>query len=329
MIHPTQTTPSMTVAVVIPCYRVKRQICQLVAQIPPLVSLIVAVDDACPEQSGEYLKANCSDPRLKLVVHSVNQGVGGAVMTGISAALEAGAEVVVKLDGDGQMDPEYLPALLRPILKGRADFTKGTRFYDLEALRDMPWVRRVGNLGLTVLTKFSSGHWHMSDPTNGYVAIHRSAWSRLATSRLDKRYFFETSLLIQLNIIRAVIQDVAIPARYADEHSSLSVSHSMMTFPGKLLKGLIQRVIWRYFIYEVSAVTLFLLAGVPLMVLGIAFGAVEWIHASQRGVYASAGTVALALLPTLLGFQLILQAMLLDVMDRPSEPLTASETDAS
>jgi len=329
MTDSTQPTPSMTVAVVIPCYRVKRQICQLIAQIPPLVSIIVAVDDACPEGSGDYLEANCADPRLKLVKHSVNQGVGGAVMTGVSAALAAGAEVAVKLDGDGQMDPAYLSTLLRPILKGRADFTKGTRFYDLEALRHMPWVRRVGNLGLSVLTKFSSGHWHMSDPTNGYLAIHRAAWSRLATSRLDKRYFFETSLLIQLNIIRAVVQDVAIPARYADEHSSLSVSHSMMTFPGKLLKGLIQRIIWRYFIYEVSAVTLFILAGAPMVVLGVAFGAFEWVRASQHGVYASAGTVALALLPTLLGFQLLLQAMLLDVMDRPSLPLTASETDAS
>ncbi|MFZ4763551.1 MAG: glycosyltransferase family 2 protein [Roseimicrobium sp.] len=315
----------MRVAVVIPCFRVKAHIVELVKSIPPTVSVIVAVDDACPEGSGAHLRSLCDDPRLQILTHEVNQGVGGAVVTGCRAALAAGSDVVVKLDGDGQMDPAHLPRLLKPITAGKADFTKGNRFYDLDALKQMPLVRRLGNLALTVLTKFASGHWHVSDPTNGYVAIHRTVLSRLDLSRLDKRYFFETSLLIQLNILRAVLHDVPIPARYADEKSNLSVLNTLLTFPGKLLRGFATRFVWRYFIYEVSAVTLFTMAGLPLLAAGTLFGGVEWVRAAQQGAFASAGTVALALLPTILGCQLLLQAMLLDVMEKPTVPLSAAD----
>lgn len=319
----------MRVAVVIPCYRVKAHLVELVKTIPPSVHQVFVVDDACPEGSGAHLRSQCQDPRVEILTHEVNQGVGGAVVTGCRAALAAGADVVVKLDGDGQMDPRHLPRLLAPILAGRADFTKGNRFFDLDALRQMPLVRRFGNLALTVLTKFASGHWHVSDPTNGYVALHRTVLARLDFSRLDRRYFFETSLLIQLNILRAVIHDVPIPARYADEKSNLSVSHSLMTFPGKLLRGFVSRFVWRYFIYEVNAVTLFTLAGVPLVLAGVGFGGVEWVRSAREGAFASAGTVALALLPTILGCQLLLQAMLLDVMEKPTLPLSTDEVSES
>jgi len=314
--------PHTPIAVVIPCYRVSRHILDVIAGIPPWVTGIYAVDDHCPENTGDLLASRCSDPRLRILRHAANQGVGGATCTGYAAALEDGFEIIVKMDGDGQMDPAFLPRLVHPVRSRLADFTKGNRLYDLRALRQMPVARRVGNLGLTLLTKAASGFWHISDPTNGYTAIHKSALRLVNTDRLSRRYFFESSTLIQLNIIRAVAVDVPIPARYGSEQSSLNIWRALFGFPPRLLRGLAQRIIWRYFIYDISAVTILLVAGGALTVLGAAFGAYHWIIGALSGQFQSSGTIGIALLLIILGFQMLLQAIVLDVVDKPLGPLS-------
>jgi len=286
------------------------------------VDFIIAVDDLCPEKSGEWLRAQCNHPSLSVLFHEENQGVGGAMITGCKAALDMGAEVVVKMDGDGQMDSRFLGRLIAPLLAGRADFAKGNRFFDLRALRSMPRTRRIGNFGLTLLTKAASGFWHLSDPTNGYFALRRGALGLVNFHLLDRRYFFEISLLVQLNVVRAVAVDVPIPALYADENSSLSPMRALMTFPGKLIRGFAHRIWWRYFIYDINIVSVFLVAGLFLFAGGGLFGAWRWSANVEVGINQSAGTVALAMLPMLLGFQMLLQAMVLDVMDKPSQPVS-------
>jgi hypothetical protein len=220
------------------------------------------------------------------------------------------------------MDPARLPNLVHPIASGVSDFAKGNRFVHLEHLRAMPVTRRLGNIGLTFLTKFASGQWHLSDPTNGYLAIHREALKLLSLKRLSCGYFFETSLLIQLNIIRAVTLDIPIEARYCDEHSSLSIPHVLFGFPPRLLWGLMQRLLWRYCFYDVTATTFCLIAGGTLTVAGASFGAYRWIQGSLTRQFQSAGVVALSLLPTIVGLQLLLQALVLDVIDSPRMPLS-------
>jgi hypothetical protein len=279
------------------------------------------VDDCCPEKSGDLLAAQCKDPRLHILRHTTNQGVGGATCTGYAAALAAGFEIMVKMDGDGQMDPQYLPRLVHPIVSGQADFAKGNRFFDFRALRQMPRARRFGNLGLTLLTKAASGFWHISDPTNGYTAVHRSALQLINLDRLSKRYFFETSILIHLNIIRALAMDVPIPASYGSEQSSLNIGKALLEFPPQLLRGLAQRIIWRYFIYDMSAVTILILAGSVLTTLGVAFGAYHWVIGAISGQFQSSGAIGISMLLILVGFQMLLQAIVLDVMDKPLAPL--------
>jgi dolichol-phosphate mannosyltransferase len=313
--------PGTPVAVIIPCYRVARHILDVIAGIPQWVTGIYVVDDCCPEKTGDLLASNCKDARLHILRHSVNQGVGGATCTGYAAALADGFEILVKMDGDGQMDPAFLPRLVNPITSGLADFTKGNRLYDFRALRQMPRKRRLGNLGLTLLTKAASGFWHISDPTNGYTAIHKSALKLINLERLSKRYFFETSLLIHLNIIRAVAVDVPIPARYGSEQSSLNVWKALLEFPPQLVWGLAQRIVRRYFIYDVSAVTILIVAGVAVTSLGVAFGAYHWVLGALSGQLQSSGTVAIAMLLIIVGFQMLLQAIVLDVIDKPLFPL--------
>ena len=316
------------IAIAIPCYKVKQHILNVIRGIPTWVDCIFAIDDACPQQSGNFIVENCTDSRVKVLFHKENKGVGGATITGYRAALEAGCDIVVKMDGDDQMDPGFLPRLLRPILSGHADFTKGNRFYDFEALRQMPLVRRIGNLGLTILTKAASGYWNIADPTNGYTAVHTSTLRILSLDLIAPRYFFETSMLIQLNIVRAVAHDVPIPARYGSETSSLSIWRALVGFPPRLIAGFFRRLLWRYFIYDINAVTILLVVGLLSSGFGIGFGLYRWLviglaqHQTQ-----SAGTVAVALLPTLLGFQMLLQAIVLDLTDRPSIPLSRLVSD--
>ena len=319
--NPPPSLPKSKIAVVIPCYRVKGQILEVLKGIPSWVDSVFAIDDCCPQLSGKYLEKNCSDSRLTVIYHEANSGVGGATTTGYRAALNDRCEIIIKMDGDDQMDPAYLERLVRPILIGHADFTKGNRFYDLYALRQMPLTRRIGNLGLTLLTKAVSGYWNVADPTNGYTAVHASALSMLSLDRLSNRYFFETSMLVQLNIVRAMAHDVPIPARYGNEESSLSIGRALFGFPPRLMLGFIRRILWRYFIHDLSAVTVLLVAGSILTFFGIGFGSYSWIQGSSEARYQSAGTVALAILPTILGFQMLLQAVMFDVMDRPTIPL--------
>ena len=310
------------IAVVIPCYRVRDKIVDVVDSVLPIADFVIAVDDCCPEKSGQFLRESRTDPKLTILFHEKNQGVGGAMITGFQVALEAGADIVVKMDGDGQMEAKHLPRLIGPLLARKADFTKGNRFFDLRALRAMPLVRRFGNFGLTLLSKAASGFWHLSDPTNGYFALRANALRLLNFHLLAPRYFFEISLLIQLNVIRAIAFDVPIPAKYADENSSLSPWRALCTFPSKLAGGLVHRIWWRYFIYDINIVTVFLITGAFLFFGGGAFGAWRWSHNWIYDREQSAGTVAVAMLPMILGFQMLLQAVVLDMMDKPDSPIS-------
>ena len=243
------------------------------------------------------------------------------MITGYRQAIRDGIDVCVKMDADDQMDPSYLVDIVEPLVAGRADYTKGNRFHDPEALRRMPFVRKVGNAGLSFLIKASSGQWHIFDPTNGYTAIHRVALTSFDLGRLHPRYFFESSMLIMMRRIGAVVEDVPMPARYGDEPSHLSVGRTLLEFPWLLVRHGLRRVGWQYFLADFNAVSLFLVTGVPLVAYGVLFGLYHWIDSYLRNVLTPTGTVMLAVLPLILGFQLLLQALVLDVQSAPRRPL--------
>jgi dolichol-phosphate mannosyltransferase len=311
------------IAIVIPSYKVRDSLLGVLESVPALIDKIYVVDDGCPQESGRHVEERCKDRRVSVLRMGRNSGVGAATLHGFGQAFADGADIAVKLDGDGQMRAEYLPDLLAPIITGRADFSKGNRFYDLKRLEQMPVVRRVGNIGLSLMTKFASGHWHISDPTNGFLAIHRAAFSRLSEHLIAKRFFFETSLLIHLNIIRATVVDVPVPARYGDETSNLSIVRSLFEFPLKLLQHFCRRVLFRYFLLDINAASVFFVAGVVLFFSGAGFAIYRWHEGAMSGTPQTSGTVALALTPTILGAQMILQAILIDIITPPVHPIQA------
>jgi len=309
------------ITVVIPCYKVSAHICALLQKIGSDVDSIFVVDDCCPENSGALVEKNCNDPRVRVIYHTINQGVGGAVLTGYQAAIAVGADVIVKLDGDGQMDPALIPAFVAPILRGEADYTKGNRFFEIETVRQMPMIRLIGNVGLSFLTKLSSGYWNLFDPTNGYTAISAKVAERLPAYKISRRYFFESDMLFRLNTMRAVVMDIPMFAKYEDEQSNLKVSRELPRFLFNNLRNLGKRIAYNYFIRNFNYATLELLFGLPLLSFGVIFGAISWIGQTHQGTLASAGTVMLAALPVIMGLQLILGFVNYDMTSVPSTPL--------
>ena len=304
------------ISVVIPSYKVSKYILDVIKDIPEFVNHIIIVDDKCPQNSGQIAKTS-TDNRVIICYHEKNLGVGGAVITGYKKALELNSDIVIKIDGDGQMDVNYMQKLIQPILDGKADYTKGNRFTDFKALRAMPKVRLFGNSGLSFLVKAASGYWNLMDPTNGYTAINKHALEVLDLDNIAKRYFFESDMLINLNIENAVVVDVEIPAKYGDEESSLSITKTLVGFPPKLFKGLCKRIFLKYFIYDFNMLSLYLVVGLPMLFFGIVFESIKWIEAIVSNIETSIGTIMLAVLPIILGTQFILQAIQIDMNNIP------------
>jgi glycosyltransferase involved in cell wall biosynthesis len=306
----------MNISVVIPSYKVSKHILDVINDIPEFVNHIIVVDDKCPQNSGNIAERS-NDKRVVVCYHEINQGVGGAVVTGYKKALELNSDIVIKVDGDGQMDVNYMQKLIQPIVDKKADYTKGNRFTDFKALRQMPKIRLFGNSGLSFLVKASSGYWNMMDPTNGYTAINKHALEELDLDNLAKRYFFESDMLINLNIENAVVSDVDIPAKYGDEESSLSVTKTLFGFPPKLFKGLCKRIFLKYFIYDFNMLSLYLVLGLPMVLFGTGWGIIKWIEAILTNASTSIGTIMLAVLPIILGTQFLLQAIQIDMNNIP------------
>lgn len=308
------------VVVVVPAYRVEREIGAVLRELPPWVQHVVVVDDASDDGTGAAVEA-VGDARVELLRHPTNRGVGGAMRSGFARALELRADVVVKMDGDGQMDPRALPELVAPLLRGEADYTKGNRFRDLTALADMPPLRRAGNMALSFLVKAATGYWHCFDPTNGFVAIRGEVLAALPLGRVDRSYYFETSMLERLYLLGAVVRDVPIPARYGSERSQLSIPRVLVEFPARLARGLVRRLVLKNFLYDFGMESVYLLLGVPMLAFGVLYGGINWVRYARAGVGAPVGTVMVAALLVLLGFQLLLSAVAIDLASEPSEPL--------
>lgn len=309
------------VAVVIPSYKVTRHILGVIAGIGPEVARIYVVDDRCPDGSGAFVREHCRDPRVVVLDHTENQGVGGAVMSGYRAAIADGAAVIVKIDGDGQMDGGLIPAFVAPILAGEADYTKGNRFFDLERLHAMPPMRLFGNAVLSFITKLSSGYWDLFDPTNGYTAIHADCARYLPFDKISRRYFFESDMLFRLNILGAVVTDVPMDAVYGDEVSNLKISKVATEFFGKHLRNFGKRIFYNYYLRNMSVASIELPLGILLTLFGTIYGLTQWSASARSGVETPAGTVMLAALPVIMGVQLILAFLAHDVASVPRRPL--------
>ena len=310
------------ISIVIPSFKVKKQILEVLSSIGPEVSKIFVIDDCCPEGSGKFVLENCKDQRVEVIFHDENLGVGGAVITGFHRAIEAGADVIVKIDGDGQMNPTLISKFTAPILSGKADYAKGNRFFNIEDVVAMPPTRIFGNVLLSFITKLSSGYWDIFDPTNGYVAISAKVANVLPLKKISKRYFFESDMLFRLNTVRAVVVDIPMRAMYADEVSNLKISKILGEFLFSNLRNFLKRIFYNYYLRDMSIASLELPVGLVLFNFGIVFGVIKWYESMQANASATpAGTVMLAALPVLMGLQFLLSFISYDIQSVPKSSL--------
>ena len=305
------------IAVVIPCYKVKSFILEVIADVPEIVDKIFVVDDACPEQSGKFVEENCKDQRVSVLYNKENLGVGGAVIHGYKQAIEQDFNIVVKIDGDGQMEGKLISKFITPIINKEADYTKGNRFYNPCFLRKMPRVRLIGNAILSFASKLSSGYWDIFDPTNGFTAISVNALKQLPLDKIANRYFFESDMLFRLNILRAVVMDIPMQAKYGDEISNFKISENIIPFAQGNLKNLAKRIFYNYYLRNFSLASIELVLGILLMAFGTIYGISHWSSTTT----ATAGTVMVAALPIIVGFQSLLSFINYDVNSLPKNAI--------
>lgn len=309
------------IAVIIPCYKETSKIIDVLKGIPNYVDSIYVVDDCCPDGTGKFVQENAKDKRITVLTHEHNQGVGGAVVSGYKNAIVDDMDIAVKIDGDGQMDPLLIERFVTPIAIGLADYTKGNRFFRPENVRKMPKARLFGNAVLSFMTKFSSGYWHIFDPTNGYTAIHTKILRCMNLDKLSKGYFFESDMLYRLNITRAVVEDIPMQAVYQDEQSSLHIGKVIPKFLAGHMRNFGRRIFYNYLLRDFSIATLELFLGLALVLFGFIYGLSGWTISLSTGIEASAGTVMLSALPIILGLQFLLSFLQYDIEAVPKTPL--------
>ncbi len=309
----------MKVFVVIPCYKVSKHILPLIQKIGPEVDKIIAVDDSCPESSGLLLKSKCKDGRLKIIYNDVNLGVGGSMIAGYKQSIIDGADIVVKIDGDGQMDPKLIQAFIQPIITNKADYTKGNRFFDLKEIRQMPASRIIGNAVLSFLTKFSTGYWNIFDPTNGYTAISSKALVTLDFEKISNRFFFESDMLFRLGIGRYVVKDIPIHSIYGEEVSNLKIYKAIPEFLYKNLINFFKRIFYNYYLRDMNLASIELPFGFLMFFYGLYLAFSSWSNSHLTGISSPTGSLMLAMILITLGFQLLLSFFSFDISNTPKK----------
>lgn len=306
------------ICVIIPAYNASQTIRLVISTLPEWVDQIIVVNDCSRDDTSGTLD-ELSDRRLTVLTHEKNCGVGGAMKSGYAEGLKGEGDIFVKVDSDGQMDPNQIHRLLDPIIAKEFNYTKGNRFLHTKQLKAMPVLRRIGNFVMSFLSKIATGFWNIFDPTNGFTAISRQTLELIDLNQLDDTYYFETSLLEALYLVRAPIKDVSIHAIYNGEKSYLSETKVLFQFPVKMIGTFFNRIHLTYFMQDFNAVSIFLVVGSISLLFGFIWGVIQWRIASLANTPASTGTIMVAVLPIFLGIQLLLEAIVLDTQNIPKE----------
>ena len=309
--------------VILPAYNEGGYVARVVSRIPDWVDGIIIVDDASTDDTLRVAES-LADTRVQVHHHETNKGVGGAMVTGFRAALDGGYDVAIKMDADDQMDAEELPVLVRPIELGMADYTKGNRFRRTGRPSSMPGRRWFGNVVLSFLTKVASGYWHVFDPQCGFIAITAPTLRVLKLDGIARDYFFENDMLIRLNVIDARVVDVDTSALYGNETSHVRIGRVSWTFPPRLARGFVWRFVRRHLMNDFGLIGFLAVVGAAFTLFGTLFGLYHWIESISTGIPATSGTVMVAVVPLILGIQMLLQALSLEVQSSAG----ASETRA-
>lgn len=313
------------ISVVVPAYNEEELVGETLSGIPGYVDKIYVVDDHSTDRTGEIIKKfQKRDPRIAFIRNGKNGGVGAAIIAGYKKTLQDKRDIAVVMAGDNQMDPEQLPNLLEPIVKGEADYTKGNRLLSQEYRRGMNKWRSLGNSLLTFLTKIASGYWQLMDPQNGYTAISEAVLERITLDSVYPRYGYCNDLLVKLNVFGARVMDIAMPARYGKEKSRIKYSKYIPKVSYLLLKNFFWRLKMKHTILSFHPLVLFYIFGIILTPIGFFCGLCSLYYKFVLGEPLFVRGV-LSLLLFILGIQFLFFAMLFDMQVNNSENRTGKQ----
>lgn len=259
------------ISVVVPAYNEENLIEKTLKGIPAYVDWIIVVDDASTDKTREVIERIArDDERIILIRHKQNQGVGGAIMSGYKKAIELESDVTVVMAGDGQMDPDDLPKILKPIVSGETDYTKGNRLFTQNAWNNIPHYRYLGNSFLSLFTKIASGYWHIADSQCGFTGISLNALKTLDLDKIYKRYGMPNDLLIRLNEYDFKVRDVPVKPIYnIGERSGIKLSRVIPSILWLLFKGFWRRLFIKYVIKDFHPLVFFYLLSFILFLSSI------------------------------------------------------------
>jgi dolichol-phosphate mannosyltransferase len=305
------------IAISLPTYKSINQILNVLKDIPEFVDRVFVVDDKCPDKTGQFVLENKTklnnQNSIEVLFNKENMGVGGATIRGYEEAIASGMDFVIKIDSDGQMDLKLIPVFLQAIIETQSDYVKGNRFFSVESLSQMPTVRLIGNAVLSFMSKLSSGYWKVFDPTNGFTVIRVSSLKMIDLDKVNKRFFFESDLLFRLGLASAYVVDVPMSSLYADEKSNISIPKIVPPFIYHHIKNFLKRLLYRYIIHDFNMGSLFLISGSSILGFGVLYGAYNWIHYYKINTFAPVGTIMIAAITIMMGFQLLLAFLLVDI----------------
>lgn len=299
---------------VVPAYNEELLISKTVALMPEFVDLILVVNDGSTDRTLEVLQGLKDDYKNLEVLDNVeNRGLGFSLVRGYKEALTRDIDIIGTLAGDAQCDSDYLSKLCDKLIDEDLDYAKANRFTSLDALKAMPPFRRVGNIVISLINKFATGYYSIMDSQNGYGVFKRSTMAQVPFELVGERYDYENTMLLAMGVINGRVKDVPVPAIYGDEVSTIKFFPTMRRALSVLFAGFWRRIYYKYVIFDFHPLALFLFSGLLLALGGFAFGLYLAVARIFWGAQPTSGTVMLSVLPLLVGFQLLLTAILMDV----------------
>jgi glycosyltransferase involved in cell wall biosynthesis len=300
------------VAVVVPAHDEEKLIAETIRSIPDFVDRVIVVDDA--SRDGTVAAARGSgDPRIEVIEHEKNQGVGAAIITGYRRALEERIDVTAVMAADAQMDPADLETLVAPVARREVDYAKANRLFTGRAWEIIPRYRYLGNAFLSLITKIASGYWHVADSQSGYTAISLEMLELLDLDRIYPRYGFPNDMLVHLNVWNARVRDYpSRPIYGVGERSGIRLRKVVPSISWLLIKGFFWRMREKYVIRDFHPLVFFYLLGLVMGLLGLGLGIAE-VVLRILGNHITAATVVLVALLLIFGSQFSLFAMWFDM----------------
>lgn len=305
---------NLKVAAILPAYNEEKLIAKTITTLPDYIDDIIAVDDCSSDNTLQIIENLAKeDKRVKAVHLDPNEGIGGAYLHGFEKALGDDMDLVVTMAGDAQCNPDYISKMIDTLIDDNLDYVKANRFVHLDALQQMPKFRRIGNTIITILTKFSTGYYSIFDSQNGYGVFKAKTLENMPMEAIGRRYDYENTLLIALSIMGAKVKDEPVPAIYGEEVSTIPVFMTTLRALRVVWKGFWKRIYYKYVVYGLHPIALFLFSGLLLTLIGSVCGLFILFEKIFNNLSPSTGTVMLCVLPLILGFQLLLTALTMDV----------------